>query len=84
MCLGVEVVKIVFAVANVVVVDALDDRAVAVVPRQIHVGTPPTFRRVALVAVQVVVEVGLVGRCEWTLIVEFTGASLHFVQVAVR
>ena len=30
-CLGVEIVKIIFAVADVVVVDALDDGAVAVV-----------------------------------------------------
>ena len=83
-CLGVEVVEIVFAVADVVVVDALDDGAVAVVAGQVHVGAPPVLAGVALVAVHVAVEVGLVGDGERSLVVEVARSAFHLVQVAVR
>ena len=82
--LGIEVVEIVFAVADIIVVDALDDRAVAVVARQVHVLPPPALRRVALVPVQVRVEVGLVRHGRWPLVVQLAAAALHLVQVAVR
>ena len=84
MRLGVEVIEIIFTVSDVVVVDSLDDRAVAVVARQVHVLPPPAFRWVAFVPVQVRVKVGLVSCGRRALVVQLAGATLHLVQVAVR
>ena len=80
----VEVVKVVFAVGNVVVMNALNDRLVAVILRQIQVRSPPGvgWRRCA-VSVQECVEIGLIERAVRADVVQRPCAAFHVVNVTV-
>ena len=82
--IGIEEVKIIFAVADVVVMDALDDGVVAVDFFQVSVSAPPIDRlNSAALGAQKCIEVAFVGGGIATLVVEFASAAFHFVEIAV-
>ena len=74
------VIKVVLPGEYVVVVEAVHDGAVVVILRQHGVGAPPGLGRAVG---EEGIEVALIARLERSLVVQFAGAALHLVEIAV-
>ena len=80
--LRIAVEEVVFPVRDVVVVNALNDRLIAVVAHQVPVRPPPLLTRTRVVGLEVG-QIRFVRRSIWAQIVHLAATTFHLVQVAV-
>ena len=82
--LGIVVIKVIFAVADVVMMNGFDNRAVTVILLQIEIVAPPLIGgRGGVVGIKEGGQVGSIGGLGRPLIVRRAGAAFHFVEIAV-
>src|SRR5258706_4185834 len=82
--LRIQEVEIIFALGDTVMMNALDNREIVVITRQIEVRAPPFVGRMAtVIASKKCVKVLLVGEAAGPTVFQFTGAALHFEQISV-
>jgi hypothetical protein len=80
----VQVIVVVLAFPDVVVMDGFGDAAEAEIAGQVEVGAPPGCVGVAVqIAIHKGDEVGFVGDALLPFVVQFTGGAFHLVEVAV-